>query len=166
MTAKLSVNVNKVATLRNSRGGHMPSVTAAVAVCVGAGAPGITLHPRADARHITFDDVHAVASQLRSNFKGVEFNIEGDPRPDLLTLVHEVKPDQCTLVPVREGEITSQAGWPSNTPVSALQTTIRDLQSNGIRVPPVLGKTRPSAGTPFTSLTSLISTGPSALSTV
>ena len=134
MTAKLSVNVNKVATLRNSRGGHLPSVTDAVAVCVGAGAPGITVHPRADARHITFDDVHAVSSQLRSKFKGVEFNIEGDPRPDLLTLVHEVKPDQCTLVPVREGEITSQAGWPSNTPVSALQTTIRDLQSNGIRV--------------------------------
>ena len=134
MTAKLSVNVNKVATLRNSRGGHLPSVTDAVAVCVGAGAPGITVHPRADARHITFDDVHAVSSQLRSNFKGVEFNIEGDPRPDLLTLVHEVKPDQCTLVPVREGEITSQAGWPSNTPGSALQKTIRDLQSNGIRV--------------------------------
>jgi pyridoxine 5-phosphate synthase len=134
MTAKLSVNVNKVATLRNSRGGHLPSVTDAVAVCVGAGAPGITVHPRADVRHITFDDVRAVSSQLRSTFKGVEFNIEGDPRRDLLTLVHEVRPDQCTLVPVREGEITSQAGWPSNTPVSALQTTIRDLQSNGIRV--------------------------------
>ncbi len=131
---KLSVNVNKVATLRNSRGGHLPSVTDAVAVCVAAGAPGITVHPRADARHITFDDVRAVSAQLRSKFKGVEFNIEGDPRPDLLTLVHEVKPDQCTLVPVREGEITSQAGWPSNTPVSALQTTIRDLQRDGIRV--------------------------------
>ena len=127
MTAKLSVNVNKVATLRNSRGGRLPSVTDAVAVCIAAGAAGITVHPRADARHITFDDVRAVSSQLRSTFKG-------DPRPDLLTLVHEVKPDQCTLVPVREGEITSQAGWPSNTPVSALQTTIRDLQSNGIRV--------------------------------
>ena len=100
----------------------------------GRALPGITVHPRADARHITFDDVHAVSSQLRSKFKGVEFNIEGDPRPDLLTLVHEVKPDQCTLVPVREGEITSQAGWPSNTPGSALQKTIRDLQSNGIRV--------------------------------
>ena len=131
---KLSVNVNKVATLRNSRGGHLPSVTDAVEVCVGAGAPGITVHPRADARHITFDDVRAVSSQLRSRFKGVEFNIEGDPRPDLLTLVHEVKPDQCTLVPVREGEITSQAGWPSTTPVSALQTTIRNLQRDGIRV--------------------------------
>jgi pyridoxine 5-phosphate synthase len=131
---KLSVNVNKVATLRNSRGGHLPSVTDAVAACVGAGAPGITVHPRADARHITFDDVRAVSAQLRSKFKGVEFNIEGDPRPDLLTLVHEVKPDQCTLVPVRVGEITSQAGWPSKTPVSALQTIIRDLQRDGIRV--------------------------------
>jgi pyridoxine 5-phosphate synthase len=131
---KLSVNVNKVATLRNSRGGQLPSVTEAVAACIGAGAPGITVHPRADARHIRFDDVREVSSQLRSTFKGVEFNIEGDPRPDLLALVHQVRPDQCTLVPVREGEVTSQAGWPSKTPVSALQTTIRDLQRDGIRV--------------------------------
>ena len=110
---KLSVNVNKVATLRNSRGGHLPSVTEAVRVCVAAGAPGITVHPRADARHITFADVREVSAQLRTDHKGIEFNIEGDPRPDLLALVHEVKPDQCTLVPVRAGEITSQAGWPS-----------------------------------------------------
>ncbi len=120
---KLSVNVNKVATLRNSRGGHLPSVTEAVRVCVAAGAPGITVHPRADARHITSADVRQVSAQLRSDHKGIEFNIEGDPRPDLLELVHEVKPDQCTLVPVRDGEITSQAGWPASTPVSRLQTT-------------------------------------------
>ena len=132
---KLSVNVNKVATIRNSRGGHLPSVTDAVRVCVAAGAPGITVHPRADARHITFADVRDVSAQLRADSTpAIEFNIEGDPRPELLALVHEVRPDQCTLVPVREGEITSQAGWPPDTPVSALQTTIRDLQRAGIRV--------------------------------
>jgi pyridoxine 5-phosphate synthase len=131
---KLSVNVNKVATLRNSRGGHVPSVTEAVLVCVAAGAPGITVHPRADARHITFADVRAVSAELRTNHRGVEFNIEGDPRPDLLALVHEVRPDQCTLVPVRAGEVTSQAGWPSSTPAAQLQTTIRDLQRDGVRV--------------------------------
>jgi pyridoxine 5-phosphate synthase len=131
---KLSVNVNKVATIRNSRGGSVPSVTEAVAVCLAAGSPGITVHPRADARHITFADVREVSAQLKTDGRGIEFNIEGDPRPDLLALVHEVRPDQCTLVPVREGEITSQAGWPPDTPVSALQTTIRDLQRAGVRV--------------------------------
>jgi pyridoxine 5-phosphate synthase len=131
---KLSVNVNKVATIRNSRGGSVPSVTKAVAVCLAAGSPGITVHPRADARHITFADVREVSAQLKTYSRSIEFNIEGDPRPDLLALVHEVRPDQCTLVPVREGEITSQAGWPPDTPVSALQTTVRDLQRAGVRV--------------------------------
>ena len=110
---KLSVNVNKVATLRNSRGGTVPSVIDAVHVCVTAGAPGITVHPRADRRHITPEDVRAVAAALRESAPGVEFNIEGDPRPDLLDLVAEVRPTQCTLVPVVPGEITSQAGWSS-----------------------------------------------------
>jgi pyridoxine 5-phosphate synthase len=132
--ANLSVNVNKVATIRNSRGGSVPSVTDAVTVCLAAGAPGITVHPRADARHITFTDVRDVSAQLKAYGHGIEFNIEGDPRPDLLALVDEVRPHQCTLVPVREGEITSQAGWPPDTPVSALQTTIRDLQRAGVRV--------------------------------
>ena len=108
---KLSVNVNKVATLRNSRGGAVPSVIDAVNVCDSAGAPGITVHPRADERHITPGDVRAVAAVLRESAPGVEFNIEGDPRPDLLELVAEVRPTQCTLVPVVPGEITSQAGW-------------------------------------------------------
>jgi pyridoxine 5-phosphate synthase len=129
---KLSVNVNKVATLRNSRGGRVPSVLEAARVCISAGAPGITVHPRADARHITFTDVRELSAMLRGG--PVEFNIEGDPRPDLLALVHEVKPDQCTLVPVKEGEITSQAGWPPSTPLSALLSTIRALQRDGIRV--------------------------------
>jgi pyridoxine 5-phosphate synthase len=131
--AKLSVNVNKVATIRNSRGGRIPSPVDAAKVCIAAGAPGITVHPRADARHITFTDVREILSVVRSA-TGVEYNIEGDPRPDLIALVKEVRPDQCTIVPVKEGEITSQAGWPPTTPVSALQTTVRDLQRSGIRV--------------------------------
>lgn len=131
---KLSVNVNKIATVRNSRGGRVPSVTDAVRVCLDAGAPGITVHPRADARHITATDVREIATLLAPHRPGVEFNIEGDPRPDLLALVREVRPDQCTLVPVRPGEITSQAGWAPDTPRDALGAAIRDLQSGGIRV--------------------------------
>ncbi len=131
---KLSVNVNKVATVRNSRGGAVPSVLEAVEVCVGAGVPGITVHPRADTRHITPGDVREIAAYLRSRGGTVEFNIEGDPRPDLLELVHEVKPTQCTLVPVQPGEITSQAGWSTGTPRDALRRVIADLQKDGVRV--------------------------------
>ena len=88
---RLSVNVNKIATVRNSRGGAVPSVLDAVRVCVDAGAPGITVHPRADARHITAGDVHEVSAWLQTLNGRVEFNIEGDPRPDLLHMVHAVK---------------------------------------------------------------------------
>jgi pyridoxine 5-phosphate synthase len=130
----LSVNVNKVATIRNSRGGAVPSVLDAVRVCVDAGSPGITLHPRADARHITRTDVIDVAALLRSLDRDVEFNIEGDPRPDLIALVSEVKPTQCTLVPVRPGEITSQAGWSTSTPKAELVSTVRSLRDQGVRV--------------------------------
>ena len=131
---KLSVNVNKIATVRNSRGGRLPSVTEAARVCIDAGAPGITVHPRADARHITAADVRQVAALLAPHRARVEFNIEGDPRPDLLALVREVRPDQCTLVPVRPGEITSQAGWSPDTPRDLLARTIADLKADGIRV--------------------------------
>ena len=130
----LSVNVNKIATLRNSRGGHLPSVLEAVDVCLAAGAMGITVHPRADARHITRADVHEIAAYLTPLKGRVEFNIEGDPRPDLLELVHAVKPDQCTLVPVQPGEITSQAGWSANTPREAIRQVVSDLRNDGIRV--------------------------------
>src|SRR5690349_14346039 len=108
---RLSVNVNKVATLRNSRGGSQPDVLEAVRVCLEAGSKGITVHPRADARHITSSDVRSIAALLAPLRPPVEYNIEGDVRPDLLTLVHQVRPAQCTLVPVVPGEITSQAGW-------------------------------------------------------
>src|ERR1700687_3170737 len=131
---RLSVNVNKVAALRNSRGGRTPSVIAAVGAAVTAGAPGITVHPRADRRHITPDDVRAIARTLRDRDPHIELNIEGDPRPELIELVDEVRPDQCTLVPVRPGEITSQAGWQPGPDTERLPDIIRDLQALGVRV--------------------------------
>jgi pyridoxine 5-phosphate synthase len=131
---RLSVNVNKVATLRNSRGGSVPSVLEAVDICLAAGVPGITVHPRADRRHITPEDVRAIARHLQGRQPRVEFNIEGDPRPDLLELVKEVRPDQCTLVPVVPGEITSHAGWPPGAPTSEMAEVVADLRSRGIRV--------------------------------
>jgi pyridoxine 5-phosphate synthase len=131
---RLSVNVNKVATLRNSRGGHSPRVLDAVAVCLAAGAKGITVHPRADRRHITPDDVRQVARVLEGRRPAVEYNIEGDPRPELLALVTEVRPDQCTLVPVAPGEITSQAGWRKGGDTDGLPPVIADMKARGIRV--------------------------------
>src|SRR5579859_912208 len=131
---RLSVNVNKVATLRNSRGGNVPSVIEAVRVCVGAGAPGITVHPRADRRHITPEDVREIAAELRPLRQRVEFNIEGDPRPELLELVAEVRPHQCTLVPVKPGEITSQAGWSPETSADDMRRIVGELQRDGVRV--------------------------------
>lgn len=132
--AKLSVNVNKVATVRNSRGGRTPSVVEAVRVCLDAGVPGITVHPRADARHITTSDVHDIAAELAPLRGRVEYNIEGDPRPGLISLVLDVRPDQCTLVPVTPGEMTSQAGWPPETPLAGLAQIIGRFRAAGIRV--------------------------------
>jgi pyridoxine 5-phosphate synthase len=129
MPIRLSVNVNKVATLRNSRtpqGGRtsqggsqgigVPSVVEATRVCIEAGTPGITVHPRADERHITAVDAREIAAALRAT-PHIELNIEGDPRPDLVALALELRPTQLTLVPVRPGEITSAAGWrPGDAP--------------------------------------------------
>jgi pyridoxine 5-phosphate synthase len=133
----LSVNVNKIATLRNSRGGHVPSVLDAVDVCLGAGAAGITVHPRADERHITAADTREIAARMKAAkaaTPSLEYNIEGDPRPDLIDLVLETKPDQCTLVPVTPGEVTSQAGWSADTSPERLTAIIKRLQMDGIRV--------------------------------
>jgi pyridoxine 5-phosphate synthase len=109
-------------------------VVAAVRACVDAGAPGITVHPRADARHITTADVHDIASELAPLRGTIEYNIEGDPRPGFVDLVLAVRPDQCTLVPVKPGEITSEAGWPADTPHETLGGIIRALKGAGVRV--------------------------------
>ena len=131
---RLSVNVNKVATLRNSREGRVPSVLDAVEVCVVAGAPGITVHPRADRRHIKPGDVREIARTLATHRPHVEFNIEGDPRPELIDLVAEVRPDQCTLVPVVPGEVTSQAGWQPGPATERLPDIVAALRARGVRV--------------------------------
>lgn len=130
----LSVNVNKVATLRNARGGGIPSVLDAVDVCLTAGARGITVHPRADERHITRADVAELAARLATVRDQVEFNIEGDPRAEFVDLVVAARPAQCTLVPVQPGEVTSQAGWPADTSPERLTAVIARLHAEGIRV--------------------------------
>ena len=130
---RLSVNVNKIATIRNSRGGGVPRVLDAVRACVDAGVQGITVHPRSDRRHITPDDVREIGGALAALRPTVEYNVEGDPRPELLALVKEVRPDQCTLVPVVPGEITSQAGWTSAI-LSGLPEAVRELKAHGVRV--------------------------------
>ena len=131
---RLSVNVNKVATLRNSRGGAEPRVLDAVDVCLAAGVTGITVHPRADQRHITPGDVRDIAARLQSVRPGVEFNMEGDPRPEFIEMVHAVRPEQCTIVPVLPGEITSQAGWTRGPGTDRLPAVIDAMRAAGIRV--------------------------------
>lgn len=125
----LSVNVNKIATLRNARGGNDPNVIQAARTCIEAGCQGITVHPRADQRHIRPGDVRDLAAMVT-----VEYNIEGDPRPDLLDLVMEVLPTQCTLVPTEPGEITSHHGWDIQKDEKTLSPAIERLKAGGIRV--------------------------------
>jgi pyridoxine 5-phosphate synthase len=129
----LSVNVNKVATLRNARGGDIPNVIQAVKTCIKAGTQGITVHPREDQRHIKPHDVYEIAKVLETEPE-VEYNIEGDPRPDLIEMVLEVRPTQCTLVPVRPGEVTSDHGWNLTTEGKELKPVIQRLKEAGIRV--------------------------------
>ncbi len=131
---RLSVNVNKVATLRNSRGGQVPRVLDAVQVCLDEGAAGITVHPRSDHRHITPDDVREIAGAIERRRPDVEYNIEGDPRDEWVDLVLEVRPDQCTLVPVSPGEITSQTGWRAGPAIARLPAIIERMRASGIRV--------------------------------
>ena len=134
----LSVNVNKVATLRNSRGGDIPDVLTAVDTCVAAGAQGITVHPREDERHIRPADVKDIAERLieinTEKTPTIEYNIEGDPRPDLIDMVLRTKPTQCTLVPVVTGEITSHTVWDIRKDGDMLKPIIAALKDAGIRV--------------------------------
>ena len=127
----LSVNVNKVATLRNSRGGDIPNLIKAVDTCIAAGAQGITVHPREDRRHITPADVRDIAAHLHQK---IEYNIEGDPRPELIDMVLCTRPTQCTLVPVVTGEITSHTVWDIRKDGDMLKPIIASLQDAGIRV--------------------------------
>ncbi len=134
----LSVNVNKVATLRNSRGGDIPKILTAVDTCINAGAQGITVHPREDHRHIKPSDVYEIADRLKEiNAKRnneIEYNIEGDPRPELIEMVLDVCPTQCTLVPVVSGEITSYTVWNIEKEGEMLKPIISALKKAGIRV--------------------------------
>ncbi len=125
----LSVNVNKFATLRNSRGGNNPDVRKAAVDAVRFGADGITVHPRPDERHIRRSDVFEIAEAIE-----VEFNIEGYPSEDFLQLVEEVSPAQCTLVPDPPGVLTSNAGWDTVGQKSQLLDVVARLKSHGIRV--------------------------------
>lgn len=126
---KLSVNVNKIALLRNSRGGNAPDVLDFARRIVAWGAHGITVHPRADRRHITPDDARAVAEQITT----VETNFEGDLREEFLDLVFTLRPTQCTLVPVTPGEITSHRGWDVARWDFLLAPVLRKLRELGVR---------------------------------
>lgn len=133
MTAKLSVNVNAVAQLRNRRNLPWPSVTTISRIALEAGAYGITVHPRPDERHIRKSDVFEIAELLR-DFPGKEFNIEGYPSDDFLALVEKVGPDQVTLVPDDPGQSTSDHGWAIEAEESLLTRVVSRLRSKGIRV--------------------------------
>ena len=127
---KLSVNINKIATLRNSRGGNIPSVTRFAELAIEAGVHGITVHPRPDERHIRRQDVF----DLRPIVKGVEFNIEGYPDERYCGIVGDTRPDQATLVPDPPGVLTSNAGWDARKHRDFLRDTIARLKAKGARV--------------------------------
>ncbi|MCB9674172.1 MAG: pyridoxine 5'-phosphate synthase [Alphaproteobacteria bacterium] len=131
--AKLSVNINKYALLRNSRGHDQPSLTASASVCIAAGAHGITVHPRLDQRHVRFDDVPVLAAHLTAHHPGIELNIECQDDPDLLAMVREIRPHQCTLVPVTPGEVTSDHGYDPVADRDRLRAVIEPLKALGIR---------------------------------
>ena len=125
----LSVNINKVATLRNARGGNMPNVELFARDCEGFGADGITVHPRPDERHIRRSNVYALKSVITT-----EFNIEGNPEPEFIDLVLDVRPTQVTLVPDSRDQLTSNHGWDTKTHLAKLAAIIQRFKNAGIRV--------------------------------
>ncbi len=125
---KLSVNINKIATIRNARGGNIPDVTLAAINVQRFGAHGVTVHPRPDERHIKYSDVYAIKQNI-----SVEFNIEGYPNDRFLNLVKKVKPTQVTLVPDPPDALTSNAGWDTFQYFDFLSQVIYDLKKSGIR---------------------------------
>lgn len=130
---KLSVNLNKIALLRNTRSLGIPSVVRAAETVIAAGAHGITVHPRPDGRHIRTQDVHDLANLL-SQHPGIEFNIEGNPFENLLDLVLKVRPHQCTLVPDDPAAFTSDHGWDIGKDAGRLTPVVKRLKAEGIRV--------------------------------
>ena len=131
--AKLSVNLNKIALLRNTRTLGIPSITRAAQIVIRAGADGITVHPRPDGRHVRTDDVRELAELLKAA-PGVEFNIEGNPFHNLLEFVRDVRPHQCTLVPDESGQFTSDHGWDLSKDAARLTPIVTELKSLGVRV--------------------------------
>ena len=129
----LSVNLNKVALVRNTRHLGIPSVTGAATMCLQAGADGITVHPRPDQRHIRTQDVRDLAALMR-DWPGREFNIEGNPLQNLMEFVREYRPNQCTFVPDSEGQFTSDHGWNFPTDADRLRPLIAEATSLGVRV--------------------------------
>jgi pyridoxine 5-phosphate synthase len=129
----LSVNLNKVALVRNTRHLGIPSVARAATLCLQAGAHGITVHPRPDARHIRPDDVRML-HQLLKSWPGVEFNIEGNPFHNLMDFVRELRPHQCTFVPDSEGQFTSDHGWNLAADGDRVKPLIAEAKSLGVRV--------------------------------
>jgi pyridoxine 5-phosphate synthase len=125
---KLSVNINKIATIRNARGGNMPDVEKAAVDCQLFGAEGITVHPRPDERHIRYSDVREIKPLITT-----EFNIEGNPIPKFIDLVLEVVPTQVTLVPDAENAITSNAGWDTISHKGFLKDVCKEFKAKGIR---------------------------------
>ena len=125
---RLSVNINKIATIRNARGGNMPNVAKAAADCERFGAEGITVHPRPDERHIRYSDVREIKPLVTT-----EFNIEGNPIPSFIDLVIETCPHQVTLVPDAENAITSNAGWDTIANRSFLSDVCAEFRKHGIR---------------------------------
>ena len=129
----LSVNLNKVALLRNTRSLGIPSVVRAATACLQAGANGITVHPRPDQRHIHASDVSELAALLR-DWPGREYNIEGNPCQNLMTFIRQVRPDQATFVPDSEGQFTSDHGWCLPDDAERLQPLIAECRALGVRV--------------------------------
>lgn len=129
---KLSVNVNKVATLRNARGKNVPDLLRIIKIILQLDVYGITVHPRPDERHIRYKDVPQIKTLLEK-YPGKEYNIEGYPHPDFLNLVKKTQPQQCTLVPDPPDVLTSNAGWNFKENKNLLKNTVRELKSYNIR---------------------------------
>jgi len=129
----LSVNLNKVALVRNTRHLGIPSVLRAATICLDAGAHGITVHPRPDARHIRGDDVRELHRLVVAR-PGVEFNIEGNPFHNLMDFVRELRPHQCTFVPDAQDQLTSDHGWDLAADTSRLRPVIAEAKALGVRV--------------------------------